>query len=198
VQVIYNEPPTSSSRGINYQAAPRIPLRQNLLAPDGTVHRIPLDPKAPDAWTIISAIQFVIEQFGRDPRIRAATLPLLSSRINNDIKSHANTIAEFVMRKMVYLADPDGGEFIQTPLVLLNTIAQKGFAYGDCDDHVVLLGAMLTAAGIPARAVAVKLHGSDYYNHVVVEYPLNGKTVLVDPCAKTVATPHYRDRLVSV
>jgi hypothetical protein len=57
---------------------------------------------------------------------------------------------------------------------------------------------MLTAVGIPARAVAVKLHGSDYYNHVVAEYPLNGKTVLVDPCAKTVATPHYRDRLVSV
>jgi transglutaminase-like putative cysteine protease len=102
------------------------------------------------------------------------------------------------MQKMVYLADPDGGEFIQTPLVLLNTIRQKGFAYGDCDDHVVLLGAMLTSVGIPARAVAVKLHGSDHYNHVVVEYPLNGTTVLIDPCAKTVPTPHYRDRLVSV
>jgi len=197
VQVIYNEPQTSYS-GTRYQAAPRIPLRENLLAPDGTVHRIPLNPKAPDAWTIISAIQFVIEQFGRDPRIRAATLPLLNSRINNDIKSHANTIAQWVMQKMVYLADPDGGEFIQTPLVLLNTIGQKGFAYGDCDDHVVLLGAMLTAAGIPARAVAVKLHGADYYNHVVIEYPLNGGTVLVDPCAKTVPTPHYRDRLIAV
>jgi transglutaminase-like putative cysteine protease len=102
------------------------------------------------------------------------------------------------MQKMVYLADPDGGEFIQTPLVLLNTIGQKGFAYGDCDDHVVLLGAMLTSVGIPARAVAVKLHGADHYNHVVVEYPLNGGTVLIDPCAKTVATPHYRDRLVTV
>jgi hypothetical protein len=44
----------------------------------------------------------------------------------------------------------------------------------------------------------VKLHGSDHYNHVVVEYPLNGTTVLIDPCAKTVPTPHYRDRLVSV
>jgi len=197
VQVIYNEPQTSYS-GTRYQAAPRIPLRENLLAPDGTVHRIPLNPKAPDAWTIISAIQFVIEQFGRDPRIRAATLPLLNSRINNDIKSHANTIAQWVMQKMVYLADPDGGEFIQTPLVLLNTIGQKGFAYGDCDDHVVLLGAMLTAAGIPARAVAVKLHGADHYNHVVIEYLANGEQVLIDPCAKKVPTPHYRDRLVAV
>ena len=185
-------------QGPRYQGAPRVPIRQNLLAPDGTVHRIPLNPNAPDAWSIISAIQFVIEQFGRDPRIRAATLPLLTSRINNDIKSHANTVAHFVMSKMVYLPDPDGGEFIQTPLVLLNTIGKKGVAYGDCDDHVVLLGAMLTAIGIPARAVAVKLHGSDYYNHVVVEYLHNGRPVLIDPCAKRVATPAYRDRLVAV
>jgi len=181
-----------------YQGAPRMPIRRNLLAPDGTVHRIPLDPKAPDAWSIISAIQFVIEQFGRDPRIRAATLPLLTSRINNDIKSHANTVAHFVMQRMVYLPDPDGGEFIQTPLVLLNTIGKNGVAYGDCDDHVVLLGAMLTAIGIPTRAVAVKLHGSTHYNHVVIEYLLNGEPVLIDPCAKRVPTPAYRDRLVAV
>jgi transglutaminase-like putative cysteine protease len=181
-----------------YQSAPRIPIRENLLAPDGTVHRIPINSKAPDAWSIISAIQFVIEQFGRDPRIRAATLPLLSSRINNDVRNNANTIASWVMRKMVYLADPDGGEFIQTPLVLLNTIGQKGFAYGDCDDHVVLLGAMLVSIGIPARAVAVKLHGSDVYNHVVVEYLCQGQPILIDPCAKNVPTPAYRDRLVAI
>lgn len=196
MQVIFNEPQTSSE--VRYQSAPRVPIRRNLLAPDGTVHRIPLDPKAPDAWSIISAIQFVIEQFGRDPRIRAATLPLLTSRINNDIRSHANTVAQWVMRKMVYLPDPDGGEFVQTPLVLLNAIAKKGVAYGDCDDHVVLLGAMLTSIGIPSRAVAVKLHGADHYNHVVVEYLHNGEPVLIDPCAKTVGTPAYRDRLIAV
>lgn len=198
MRVVYQPPTQSLSAEPVYQTAPRIPIRENLLAPDGTVHRIPLNPKAPDAWTIISAIQFVIEQFGRDPRIRAATLPLLTSRINNDVRSHANTVAQFVMRKMVYLADPDGGEFIQTPLVLLNTIAKNGVAYGDCDDHVVLLGAMLTSIGIPTRAVAVKLHGSEYYNHVVVEYLYQGQPTLIDPCAKNVNTPQYRDRLVAI
>ena len=196
MRVVY--PPTQALAGEpNYQSAPRMPIRQNLLAPDGTVHRIPIDPRAPDAFTIIASIQFVIDQFGRDPRIRAATLPLLSSRINNDIRNNATTVAAFVMRKMVYLADPDGGEFIQTPLVLLNTIGLKGFAYGDCDDHVVLLGAMLVSIGIPARAVAVKLHGSEFYNHVVIDYPYQGRSILIDPCAKTVPTPAYRDRLVA-
>ena len=198
MRVVFQPPTQSLASEPIYQAAPRIPIRENLLAPDGTVHRIPISSKAPDAWSIISAIQFVIEQFGRDPRIRAATLPILSSRINNDVRNNANTIANWVMRKMVYLADPDGGEFIQTPLVLLNTIGQKGFAYGDCDDHVVLLGAMLTSVGIPARAVAVKLHGSDVYNHVVVEYLYQGQPILIDPCAKTVPTPAYRDRLVAI
>ena len=197
MRVVY--PPTQALAGEpNYQAAPRIPIRENLLAPDGTVHRIPIDPRAPDAFTIIASIQFVIDQFGRDPRIRAATLPLISSRINNDIRNNANTVAAFVMRKMVYLADPDGGEFVQTPLVLLNAIGQKGVAYGDCDDHVVLLGAMLVSIGIPARAVAVKLHGSNHFNHVVIEYAYQGQSILIDPCAKNVPTPAYRDRLVAV
>ena len=197
MRVVY--PPTQALAGEpNYQAAPRIPIRENLLAPDGTVHRIPINPRAPDAFTIIASIQFVIDQFGRDPRIRAATLPLISSRINNDIRNNANTVAAFVMRKMVYLADPDGGEFVQTPLVLLNAIGQKGVAYGDCDDHVVLLGAMLVSIGIPARAVAVKLHGSNHFNHVVIEYAYQGQSILIDPCAKNVPTPAYRDRLVAV
>jgi transglutaminase-like putative cysteine protease len=195
VQVLFGPAPRNAE--ISYQKAPRIPIRQNLLSPDGTVHRIPLNPRAPDAHTIIAAIQFVIEQFGRDPRVRQATLQLLGSRINNDLDAHARTVARWVMSRMVYLPDPDGGEFIQTPLVLLQTIAEKGVAYGDCDDHVVLLGAMLNSIGIPARAVAVKLGGTEWFDHVVIEYPANGRTVTMDPCAKFGAAPRYLERLVT-
>lgn len=195
MRVVFQDPQVPEPR---YQATPRIPIRQNLLAPNGTVYRIPIDERAPDAHTIIAAIQNVIDQFGRDPRVRGATVELLNSRYNNDIRSHANTIAQWVMNHMVYLMDPDGGEFVQTPLVLLSAIAKKGFAYGDCDDHVVLLGAMLVSIGIPARAVAVKLHGAEHYNHVVIEYPYQNSWILIDPCAKLVRTPNYRDRLVAI
>jgi hypothetical protein len=57
---------------------------------------------------------------------------------------------------------------------------------------------MLVSIGIPARAVAVKLHGSEFYNHVVIDYPYQGQSILIDPCAKNVPTPAYRDRLVAV
>lgn len=195
MQVVFDTPRRNA--GVRYQMAPRIPIRANLLAPDGTVHRVPINGSAPDAWTIIAAIQFVIDQFGRDPRVRQESLPLLRSRVNNDIQSNARAITQWVMSRMVYLADPDGGEFITTPIVLLNQIRQKGFAYGDCDDHVVLLGAMLVSIGIPARAAAVKLGGGEWYDHVVIEYPLNGRMVLVDPCAKSGQQVSYAERLVA-
>lgn len=192
MQVIYSAAtPTSVAR----EQIPGLRIRRRLQAPDGTVHRIPIDPRRPDAHTIIGALQFVIDQFGRDPQVRAATVGILRSRVNNDLEAHARSINNWVINRLVYLPDPDGGEFIQTPLVLLNTIARDGRAYGDCDDHVVLLGAMLNSIGIRAKAAGVKLFGSDVYNHVVVEYPLNGRLVVLDPCAKVGPTPLYRERL---
>jgi transglutaminase-like putative cysteine protease len=195
MRVLYSSPEKDAGTA-RYAVAPRLPVRLKLLDPDGTVHRIPISPDAPDAITIIGALQFVIEQFGRNPQVRAAAVAILYSRVNNDVRRNANTLYSWVISKMVYLADPDGAEYIQTPLVLLNVIKSKGFAYGDCDDHVVLLGSMLTSIGIPTRAVAVKLGNSQHYNHVVVEYSLNGEWILMDPCAKDGPVPQYRDRLV--
>jgi transglutaminase-like putative cysteine protease len=110
---------------------------------------------------------------------------------------HAAALIQWVRTRMRYLPDPDGGEFIQMPVVLLDRIRTAGFAYGDCDDHVVLLGALMASVGIQARACAVKLHGSSWYNHVVIEYTDKlGRIRLVDPCVKGGPTPEYRDRLV--
>lgn len=173
-----------------------LPLRTAIAGPDGGVIRIPITGPTPDAYTIISALQFVIEQWGRRPEVRAAAVGLLRSRINNDVYRHIQTIVTWVKSHMVYLADPDGAEFVQSPTVLLKRIDTAGFAYGDCDDHVVLLGALLNAIGVPAEACGVKLHGSPLYNHVVIQYPYNGEMVIVDPCAKDAAAPFYRERLV--
>lgn len=194
MRVIYQPQPAQSVRE---QTTSRLPVRGKLIAPDGEVIRIPINPSNPDAWTIISALQFVIEQYGRDPRVRAEAIRQIGSRVNNDVANNARTIARWVMNSMVYLADPDGAEFIQTPLVLLKEIDLKGRAYGDCDDHVVLLGSLLNAIGIPAQATGVKLHGAPYYNHVVIQYPLNGQMVLIDPCAKVAPTPFYGERLTT-
>jgi len=70
------------------------------------------------------------------------------------------------------------------PLVLLKQIQTKGVPDGDCDDHVVLLGALMkNAIGIQARTrrPGSSWYGANDYNHVVIQYPLNGQMVLVDP-----------------
>lgn len=183
-------------RNITEEYTARLPVRGALVAPDGEVIRIPIDGRKPDAFTIIAALQFVIEQYGRDPRVRAKAMSLIHSRINNDVDRNASTIASWVMNSMVYLADPDGAEFVQTPMVLMRQIDMRGRAYGDCDDHVVLLGSLLNAIGIQAEAVGVKLFGAANYNHVVIQYLSNGRMVLIDPCAKNAPTPMYGERLV--
>ena len=49
---------------------------------------------------------------------------------------------------------------------------------------------------IPAHPVAVKLNPqSPVFDHVVIEYPSQGEMVIIDPCAKNVAAPHYFERL---
>jgi len=185
-----------ADQSVANEVSRRLPNRTNIVSPDGTVIRIPIDPRNPDAFTIISALQFVIEQYGRDPRVRATAVSILSSTANNDMARHIRDILEWVKRKMVYLPDPDGAEYVQSPLVLLKAIAAKGTAYGDCDDHVVLLGALLNSIGVAAEATGVKLHGAPNYNHVVIQYPWQGSMTVIDPCAKTTAAPFYGERLV--
>jgi transglutaminase-like putative cysteine protease len=164
--------------------------------PGGSVMRIPIDEQRPDAHTIIAALQLVVDQFGRDPRVRQAALSLLSSRVNND-PGNIRVLHRWVVNHMTYMADPDGAELVQTPLVLLRQIENKGRAYGDCDDHVVLLGSMLVSIGVPARVAGVKLGNSPVFNHVVVEVPVNGSWKVLDPCAKNTATPLYGERLIA-
>lgn len=194
MKVLY---PSAQGPQARVEVVPRIPIRQSIMAPDGTVIRVPINPAAPDSHTIIATLQFVVDQFGRDPRIRQKALTLISSLANNDVLRNAYTLLRWVASRMTYLADPDGGEFVQTPIVLLRQIEAKGNAYGDCDDHVVLLGALLVSIGIPAEVVGVKIFGSPYYNHVVVQFPCNGRMVTMDPCAKNAPPPEYRERLVA-
>ena len=174
----------------------RIPVRLNAALPDGTVVPIEIDQARPHAMTIIAALQLVVDTWGREHLVRQATVSQLRSRADNDVLSHERVVEAWVKERMRYLADPDGGEYVQSPAVLLRIIGQNGFAYGDCDDHVVLLGAMLTSIGIPVRVAGVKAGGGPLFDHVVVEWLFNGEWRVADPCAKYAPPPFYAERLV--
>ncbi|MEI7479786.1 MAG: transglutaminase domain-containing protein [Actinomycetes bacterium] len=166
-------------------------------ATDGTVVGYPIAGDRPDAESIVQHLQSLVEIFGRHPDVRAAALRIITSTKDNDQPHHAAMLLGWVRSRMVYLADPDGAEWFISPLVTLATLAAGRPAYGDCDDHVLMLGSLLQSIGIPVVVQGVKLNGPNY-DHVMLAALINGRWTDMDPCAKGgMATPFYGDRLVA-
>lgn len=122
-----------------------------------------------------------------------AAIAALASQITQGLDStqaRAIALSDWVRRHIRYVAvylGPGGVVPHPASSVLTNR-------YGDCKDHVVLLQALLTAAGIPSSAALV--NGDDAYrlpavptlgvlNHVIVYLPQ--LQLFLDPTAGTVA-----------
>lgn len=84
-------------------------------------------------------------------------------------------VTRWVQERVRYLADgtmPDSfpqAEEIRSPDYLLSLVYGKGQAWGDCDDFVALIGALLYAAGIAVRLILVQLDDEPGYSHVYLE-----------------------------
>lgn len=175
-----------------------VPVRSlGAAAVDGRVQLMPLDESRPDAFSIITQLQVLVDQFGRDPGVRAAAERILTTRINNDVARWVDTLTRWVKVHLTYVMDPDGAEYIQSPLVLLKRIFMGQPAYGDCDDHVLLLGSLLVSVGVPVRVNGVMLPGADHFDHVILQALVNGRWTDIDPVAKGVQPPSYPQRLIA-
>lgn len=72
------------------------------------------------------------------------------------------TVYNFVREKIRYVWDIDGQETLHTPRFIL----QNGF--GDCDDKVILAGAMLASLGHKVRVIAMG-NSPGRFSHVILE-----------------------------
>lgn len=165
---------------------------------DGTILRMPLDPSAPDTVSIVGYLNQLAVEFGRNPQVRIYTeFVLPASLANNDIPGQIRASLDFVKERVLYVADPEGTEYVKSPLVMFGDIVDRGRAIGDCDDHCLLLASMLRSLGMDARIIGVKQSSaSTYFDHVIVQVQQNGQWIDLDPCAKQVGTPHYPERLI--
>lgn len=130
------------------------------------------------------------------PYIREYAIQLVRGLRNNDQIGQANRIIDFVRKNLTYVRDPIGGEYIVSPVRLLEQFQATGYMAGDCDDHVVLLNSLLGAVGIPTKAVGVKFRTTERYNHVVSGVQVLGQLYLVDPCSKMLPQPVYKETLM--
>lgn len=93
----------------------------------------------------------------------------------------ASAIYRWVQRHMTYtpdashpvtLADGSGDlldEELRSPDYLLGQIHEQGTAFGDCDDYVILMGALLLAVGIPFQIVVISSSPSGIYDHIYLQ-----------------------------
>jgi transglutaminase-like putative cysteine protease len=115
-----------------------------------------------------------------NPQVRAWALAATASAPDRDDYAQAAAIFDAVHRGIRFRGEYD--ETIQSPLTTLQLQA------GDCDDHAILLAALLRSIGIPARFETVATDASKEFSHVftVAGVRQNGRVVRWLPLDTTV------------
>lgn len=67
---------------------------------------------------------------------------------------------------MRFVHDPTDHELIADPVVIADGVARSGFAFGDCDDYVVYMAALMKAVGLRPAFKIVGQNGQ--FHHVLV------------------------------
>jgi transglutaminase-like putative cysteine protease len=137
----------------------------------------------PGMKAVVSIIKKVIEtyrgrQFVRDKALQLTQRIAKNKRTNHpdmrDFDAIADAIYDYVIDKAIYTRDPNGIERLQMPDA---TIA---LGSGDCDDMVILSGALLESVGVPTR---IRLLGEqpNTFTHILLDYKSNGVWKSFDP-----------------
>lgn len=87
----------------------------------------------------------IIRESSRDPKIVATARALVRNLAPGDYASEAAALAHLVQRRVRYTGDPSGEDLYAWPTVTLQQLA------GDCNNKVLLFGALARAIGFPVR-----------------------------------------------
>lgn len=137
--------------------------------PDGeagsiaTLHRMAALIRTPDPW--VDDFTDILSQASDDPM------------------ELARLVFEWVRSKMLYTPDRSDSDIldeIREPGYLLREIDTYGSALGDCDDYVVLYGALYHRLGYPFMLEAISRHEDEMLDHVYGSILVNGVRIAVD------------------
>lgn len=128
-----------------------------------TLHRMATLIRLPDPW---------VDDFAA-----------IVSEASDDPLELARLVFEWVRAKMLYTPDRNDSDIldeIREPGYLLREIDAYGAALGDCDDYVVLYGAVYTRLGYPFTLEAISRHEDEMLDHVYGSILVNGVRIAVD------------------
>lgn len=139
---------------------------------DGRVLRVKFKPGVSPRKRfegVVRILTDLIEDGMRDERVRQKAVQILN---NAGVRGHdelgeIRAITRYVQTHMIYRKDGYGVEFFHTARRLIKDI-EEGKSAGDCDDFVILGGALLGAIGYPVGALIVDSNNDGIMNHVML------------------------------
>ena len=139
---------------------------------DGSILRVKFKPGvAPQKRFegVVRILTDLIEDGMRDELVRQKAVQILN---NAGVRGHdelgeIKAITKWVQNYMVYRKDGWNVEFFHTARRLIRDI-ENGTSAGDCDDFVILGGALLGSMGYPVGALIVDSNNDGVFNHVML------------------------------
>lgn len=117
----------------------------------------------------------LINSYKTDIAIRTAAANAIFLQPEKDDYAEVEAIFNWVRDHVRYVRDVNGVETITTPDRTLELM------YGDCDDQVILLGAMLESVGYPTRLVISGYSDPRIFEHVYLQVMAHNQWIDLDP-----------------
>ncbi len=122
-------------------------------------------------YNTVSKMKSIISQSSHNPYVREWAGSIVSGVEVNQKDQEAEAVYNFVRDNVRYTKDPLGFEYIQTPVVLLQSIGQYRNSrgerpVGDCDDMTVLSLSLLKSIGFQVAIKVVSFTPNKKYGHV--------------------------------
>lgn len=124
----------------------------------------------------------------RDPVVINETRRVVGYIPEKDYKKEIDAIFGYVQNRVRYTKDVVGVETLTTPRRMIQQIQTQGFTYGDCDDKISLLGAMLESIGHPVRLIVTSQSPTREFQHVYLEVKLGERWISLDPTKRDVSS----------
>lgn len=138
---------------VAHVAAPELPDRATLEDfPDGEA----------GTRAVLRRMREIVREAKKHPLIRAQAVAIVQRVPAKNWPAEAAAVQDWVRQHIRYTRDVLGVETLQTPAYLLRVRA------GDCDDHSMLVAALLESIGHPTRFVAIGARPG-VYSHVFCE-----------------------------
>jgi hypothetical protein len=121
----------------------------------------------------LATVQFLVKlarKRAKHPVVRQLALNIIRHAGTKSMfyKDESLAIGNFVKNKMSYVKDIANVETVHDPLTMIDKI-QRGTASTDCDDHALLVAALLLSIGHrPVFRIVRYQKGSPSYNHIYV------------------------------